>query len=45
LLPFIESRNIKMLKARLSSALKSCIKKSTYKMVIKDGKVITMNPK
>jgi len=45
LLPFIESRNIKMLKARLSSALKSCIKKSTYKMVIKDGKVITINPK
>ena len=42
LLPLIESRNLERLKAKLSSALKSCIKHSKDKMIIEDGKVITL---
>jgi len=42
LLPFIESRNIKVLKEKLSSVLESCVKSSTNKMIIKDGKVSMM---
>ena len=45
LLPFIESRDIKMLQTRLSSALKNCIKNSTSKMTIKDEKVVIINSK
>tara|TARA_R110002096_G_scaffold257381_1_gene450887 strand:+ start:233189 stop:233770 length:582 start_codon:yes stop_codon:yes gene_type:complete len=42
LLPLIESRNLEALKDRLSSALKSCIKHSTDKMIIEDGEVVTV---
>lgn len=41
--PIIESRNLPLLKEALSSALKSCIKHSKDKMIIKDGKVVTLH--
>lgn len=41
LLPLIETRNLELMKTKLTAALKSCIKHSNNKMIIKDNKVVT----
>ena len=43
LLPLIETRNLELMKDKLTAALKSCIKHSNKKMIINDGKIVTMS--